>query len=293
MITSMTGFGRAETEKNGRVLVAEIRTVNHRFLEISARLPRGLQFLESKVRALLQEKLTRGKVNLTLSWKGASDDGGEMSVDMGLARRYVDLLQQLRSEFDFREPVTLAQVVGLPDVLTWSEPDLPEDDAWALVKDCLAGAVRGLSEMREREGDALAKDLLARMDTIREGLAAVETRAPDRVREAKERLHNRVTELLAGEAPVDKDRLLVEAAFQAERMDCIEECVRLRSHVDQFEEMLREGGPVGRKLNFLTQEMNREANTIGSKANDSTIARHVIRLKEEVEIIREQIQNIE
>jgi len=293
VIRSMTGFGRAELERRGRTLVAEVRSVNHRFLEVSSRLPRGLQPFEDKLRSFLGERMNRGKVNLTVTWKGGSEEGGVLSVDMDLAQRYVDLLQEVRGRFAFRDPVTLGQLMNLPDVIKWSEPDLDPDEAWKFLKDVVASAVEDLVAMRESEGDALRRDLLARMQTIRTSLDAVESRAPARVKEAKERLHARITELLQGEAQLDQDRLLVEAAFQADRLDCTEEAVRLRSHVDQFESLLGEGGPVGRKLNFLTQEMNREANTIGSKANDVEIARHVIQLKEDIEILREQIQNLE
>lgn len=293
MIRSMTGFGRAELERRGRTLVAEARSVNHRFLEVSPRLPRGLQPYEDKLRSFLGERLNRGKVNLTVTWKGGGEEGGVLSVDMDLAQRYVDILQEVRGRFAFRDAVTLGQLMNLPDVIKWSEPDLEPEEAWTFLKDAVGRAVDDLVAMRESEGEALARDLRARMETIRASLAEVESRAPARVKEAKERLHARLTELLQGEATVDQERLQIEAAFQADRLDCTEEAVRLRSHVDQFETLLEEGGPVGRKLNFLTQEMNREANTIGSKANDVEIARHVIQLKENVEIVREQIQNLE
>ncbi len=300
MTRSMTGFGRAELERHGRTLVVEARSVNHRFLELSARLPRSFQPLEDKLRSFLQERLDRGKVNLSVSWKGAGggqagsgEEGGILSVNMDLAERYVEILNEVRGRFGFRDPVTLGQIMGLPDLLTWSEPELDSEAAWNFLKDACAGAVEDLVAMRESEGAALVRDLTARSATLKESLAAVESRAPERVKEAKERLRSRIAELLNGEAGMDQDRLLVEAAFQAERMDCTEEVVRLRSHIDQFEQLVTEGGPIGRKLNFLTQEMNREANTIGSKANDVAIARQVIQLKEEIEIIREQIQNIE
>lgn len=293
MIRSMTGFGRAEVERKGRVLVAEVRSVNHRFLEVSSRLPRGLQPHEDKLRAHLQEMLSRGKINLTVTWKGASEEGGILSVNFDLAQRYVDILQELRGKFGFRDPVTLGQITGLPDVFVWSEPDLDAEEAWSLLRDGVDGAVRDLIVMREGEGEALAKEFAVRLARMRTAVASVEARAPERVREAKERMRQRVAEILKGEAEVDEERLLIEAAIQADRMDCTEECVRLRSHIDQFEALLGEGGPVGRKFNFLTQEMNREANTIGSKANDVSIARDTIQLKEEIEIVREQVQNIE
>lgn len=293
MIRSMTGFGRAEAERDGRSLTAEVRSVNHRFLEFSIRLPRGLQSLESKLRARLSEQADRGKFNLTVSWKGSTENGGEANINFDLAARYYDLLQDMRARFEFREPVTLPQLLQLPDVVTWTEPDLSNESAWEHLIAAVDPAMKDLFSMREAEGASLAKDLLARLDKLNQGLKAVETRAPQRTQETKDRLHARITELLAGEAEVDKDRVLIEAAFQAERMDCTEETVRLASHIDQFGSLIKSGGPVGRKLNFLTQEMNREANTIGSKAYDSSIAHEVIGLKEEIEILREQIQNLE
>jgi uncharacterized protein (TIGR00255 family) len=289
----MTGFGRGEAERDGRVLTAEARSVNHRFLEFSIRLPRSLQPLENKLRSHLQERMDRGKLNLTVSWKGPGESGGEPSVDMELAGQYSKILQEIREGFGFREPVTLAQLVALPDILKWTEPQLSPEEAWGLMIEAVDQAIDDLLNMRRVEGEALRDELVTRVGTIRTALDAVESRSPERAKEAKERLRTRVGELLEGEAQVDNERLLIEAAFQAERMDCTEECVRLRSHVDQLEALIGGDEPVGRKLNFLSQEMNREANTIGSKANDVEIAREVIGLKEEIEIVREQIQNIE
>jgi uncharacterized protein (TIGR00255 family) len=289
----MTGFGRAELERDGRVLVAEARSVNHRYLEMAIRLPRGLHALENKLRVYLQTRMTRGKLNLSLSWKGMGEEDSNLSLDMVLARRYYDILQDVRNAFDFREPVTMGQLLAHPDILKFTDPDLDLDAAWDHVQAVVGKAVGDLLTMRRSEGEALARDLRGRMETLRELVTLVETRAPERVAAIKVRLHSRVQELLKGEAGVDPERLVLEAAFQAERMDCTEECVRQRSHIDQMEELLTGEEAAGRKLNFLTQEMNREANTIGSKANDTVVARHVIRLKEEIEIIREQIQNIE
>ena len=293
MIRSMTGFGRAEVERNGRVLVAEARSVNHRFLEASLRLPRGLQILESRLRGRLEEKVARGKLNLSVSWKGQREEGGVFAVDLELAERYYNALRELRERFEFREPVTLHQVAAMPDIFKWDEPAVDPEEGWEQLALVVDRVLEDLVRMREVEGDALAKDLLARLGRLREALTAVEKRAPERVIEAKERLRSRVAELLKGEAKVDEERLLLEAAFQAERMDCTEECVRLRSHLDQTESLLKVGGAVGRKLNFIAQEMHREANTIGSKGNDTAVTVQVILLKEEIEILREQVQNIE
>jgi uncharacterized protein (TIGR00255 family) len=289
----MTGFGRAEVERKGRVLVVEVRSVNHRFLEVSLRLPRGLQAFESRLRSRLEERVTRGKLNVSCSWKGQREEGGVFSVDLDLAERYYRALGELRDRFGFREAVTLQQVAAMPDIFTWAEPELDPEDGWMQLAQVVDLGLEDLVRMREAEGEALGKDLHRRLAHLREALVAIEARAPERVLEAKDRLRARVTELLKGETQVDDERLLLEAAFQAERVDCIEECVRLRSHLDQTGSLLAGGGAVGRKLNFITQEMHREANTIGSKANDAVIAAQVIVLKEEIEILREQVQNIE
>ena len=292
MIYSMTGFGRAEVDGNRRTLVAEARSVNHRFLELSIRLPRGFQPFEGKLRTCIQKQIARGKVNFTVSWKGSGENGG-IALDMDMVQQYVDVLQEVRTRFDFREPVTLGQVLALPDLFKWSEPEFDPEEAWSMLEEVSTKTVDDLVGMRALEGESLAKDLRARVKTLRGYVAVVESRAPERVAESKDRLRSRVADLLKGEARVDEERLILEAAFLAERMDCTEECVRLASHLDQFEELLESGGAVGRKLNFLAQELNREANTIGSKANDVSIAREVIQLKDEIEIVREQIQNIE
>jgi uncharacterized protein (TIGR00255 family) len=293
VIRSMTGFGRGEAERGGRVLIAEARSVNHRFLEVSLRLPRGLQLFEPKLRARFEERVGRGKLSMTVSWKGQREDGGALTVDLDLAERYVNALRDFRNRFGFREPVTLQQVASMPDLFKWVEPELDPEESWVQLVDVTDRALLELVRMREMEGDTLAKDFRLRLDRVTKALSVIETRAPQRVIEAKDRLRARVTELLKDTAAVDEDRLVLEAAFQAERMDCTEECVRLRSHLDQTALCLTEGGPVGRKLNFIAQEMHREANTIGAKAQDTVIATQVIVLKEEIEILREQVQNVE
>lgn len=291
-VRSMTGFGRGEASLGSNLLTVEVRTVNHRFLEISNRLPKGMMSLEHKLRGLLQDKLGRGKVNITVTWTPAEGDGA-VAWDHQLAESYYRVLQEVRDKFEFREPVTLSHVLAHPNLLSSGEPHLEDAEAWKILQKVTTKAIEDLVSMRDNEGEALVRDLLPRLETIRTSLRAVEKRSPERAKEAREKLQKRVAELLDGEAEVDQDRLLIEASFQAERMDATEECTRLDSHLDQFKEVLEAGGQVGRKLNFLLQEMNREANTIGSKANDVSVAREVIQLKEEIEILREQIQNLE
>ena len=290
MIRSMTGFGRAEGELDGRTFTVEVRTVNHRFLDISARLPRGYQSIEGKLRAHIAKRMTRGKVSLTAT---RQETQGLSSWNQPLADRFHAHLLEVRERYGFREPIGLGHLLSHPELFRDEEDSADIDAAWPAAQPVFDRALDELIAMREKEGKAMADDLAARVVAMREVLSRVEARAPQRVEDAKERLRQRVAEILNGEAEVDNDRLLVEAAFQAERMDCTEECVRLVSHFDQFDGMISDDSSVGRKLNFLMQEMNREVNTIGSKASDADIAKDVILLKEEIEIIREQVQNIE
>jgi uncharacterized protein (TIGR00255 family) len=293
MIRSMTGFGRAELDRNGLALSAEIRTVNHKFCEVSVRLPRSLSNLENRVRLKIQETLTRGKVNMTVGWKDGREQEGELVVDRVLAGQYVKALNELRGEFKFVDAIDLKTLVGLPDVFRWREPTIEEALAIETVDELTVRSLADLLRMREEEGQTLRRDLEARIDTILRRLEVIVERSPVRVGELKEKLRARISQLLAGEAQVPDEKIVVEASFLADRLDCTEEAVRLRSHCDQFLKLAASPEPAGRKLNFLVQEMNREVNTIGSKSNDVDIAREVIVLKEEIEVIREQVQNIE
>jgi uncharacterized protein (TIGR00255 family) len=293
MIRSMTGFGRAEIERNGRSLAAEVRSVNHKFCEVSVRLPRSLSALENQVRMRVQEVLSRGKVNLTVNWKDGREHEGELVLDEGVAESYLQALERLRGRFGFKDSLDLKTLVALPDIFQWKEVTLGEEEGWSLVRELIDRTLDDLLTMREQEGQALLIDLEGHVARILEALSFIESRAPLRVIEAREKLRARIVQLLQGEAEVPADRIVLEASFLADRLDCTEEVVRLKSHCMQFLDLSRGKEPAGRKLNFLIQEMNREINTIGSKANDLDIARQVILLKEEVEVVREQVQNIE
>jgi uncharacterized protein (TIGR00255 family) len=293
MIRSMTGFGRADVEHDGIALTAEIRSVNHKFCEVSIRLPRSLSAFENHVRIRIQELLSRGKINLTVNWKDGREHEGELILDEGVAENYMKALERLRGRFGFSDALDLRTLVGLPDIFQWRELTLGEEEGWAILKDLIDRTVGDLLSMREQEGQSLLRDLEAHLERITESLRFIEARAPLRVIEAKEKLRARIGQLLQGEAEIPEDRIVLEASFLADRLDCTEEVVRLKSHCEQFLDLSRGKEPAGRKLNFLIQEMNREINTIGSKANDLDIARQVITLKEEVEVIREQVQNIE
>lgn len=293
MIRSMTGYGHAEIERGSLALSAEIRTVNHKFCEVSVRLPRSLSALEGEARQRVQERLTRGKVNLNINWRDGREHEGELALDETVAEQYRKALESLKSRYGLDEPVDLRTLVGLPDLFRWKALTLNDEEAAATLQSLVDLSVDDLLKMREHEGRALQKDLEGRIERILASVAEVEQRAPFRVTEARDKLRARIAQLLQGEAEVPEERIILEASFLADKFDCTEEVVRLRSHCGQFVDLCRSPEPAGRRLNFLLQEMNREINTIGSKANDVTLARAVIVLKEEVEVIREQVQNIE
>ncbi|MBI5838246.1 MAG: YicC family protein [Candidatus Eisenbacteria bacterium] len=294
MIRSMTGYGRAEVAEQGGRWSAEIRSVNHRFFEISLRLPRFAQQLEHRARALLQERLVRGKITVTVSFEGeASPDAGGLKLDTALMDRYFHLLEEARARYGLKDPVSLSTLAGLPDVLVWDVAGGDEAAAWPALERVLEAACKEILRMKDQEGSSLTADFRHRIELVLASLAVVEQRAPLRIDEAKKRLEDRLTQLLGPNGVVDPNRLAQEVAMYMDRMDCTEECVRLRAHCDHFEELIKGPSSAGRRLNFLIQEMNREANTIGSKASDSVLSQRVMDIKEELEKLREQIQNIE
>jgi len=292
MIRSMTGYGFAELERDGQRLTAEIRSVNHRFCEVSLRAPRIVSMFEDQIRQLITERFSRGKFNLTITWGGAGEQGEELKLNEPVADRYVALMDQLRKRYKLDSGLDAKTLAGLPDVFSWEHTALSDEETWALVKSLVDKATDNMNTMKAREGAALAHDLEGRLKLIRTELDLVVERAPLRPAEAKERLMARLKPLLA-DVEMDPARLAQEMALMADRLDCTEECVRLSAHVDQFRSLIEGSELAGRKLNFLLQEMNREVNTIGSKANDVAIARAVIVMKEEIERIREQVQNVE
>ncbi len=294
MLLSMTGYGRAEGRDGGRAVSVEIRTVNHRFAEISIRLPKSLGLLENRVRDRIQEKLSRGKINVAITMDGEEGEIGELKIDEGVARRYASLLRDLKERLHLKGDLELSTFVTLPDVITFEKNELDEDAAWRLVAPPLSAAIEDLLRMKRREGEILGRDLGGRVERILDSLGKIETRVPLMVDAVRVRLRERLKELLQdNDAEYQRQRLEAEIVLFADRTDSTEECVRLRAHCQQFLELMRAPEPAGRKLNFLLQEMNREANTIGSKSSDVEIAREVITIKEEAERLREQVANIE
>ena len=294
MLLSMTGYGRGEAREGGRTLSVEVRSVNHRFAEISIRLPKSLGMLENRVRERIQEKMSRGKITLSVTEDGEEGGLGNLRVDEAVARRYAVLLRELKTKLGLSGDLDLATFVSLPDVLVWEKNEADEEAGWRRLEPPLNRALEDLLEMKRREGEILGRDLAARVESILEGVRRVEARVPGMVEAVQHRLRERLQEILQDqEGEYQKLRLEAEVVLFADRTDCTEECVRLRAHCQQVQELIRSPQPAGRKLTFLLQEMNREANTIGSKALDVEIAREVIAIKEEAERLREQVANIE
>jgi uncharacterized protein (TIGR00255 family) len=292
MIRSMTGYGSADLEHQGQRLSAEIRSVNHRFCEVSVRAPRLVSLYEDRIRSLIQERFSRGKFNLSITWSGGGEDGGELRLNQAVADRYVALLHSLKDRYGLTQEIDLRTLAALPDLFTWEHEALSDEETWALLRRLVDACCDNMNAMKAREGDALARDLAHRLQLIRTQLDLVAERAPYRPQEAKERLEARIQQLL-GDVEIDAVRIAQEVALMVDRLDCTEEVVRLAAHLDQFRHLVEGTELAGRKLNFLLQEMNREANTIGSKSNDVEITRAVIVMKEEIERLREQVQNVE
>lgn len=292
MIRSMTGYGRDQQLLHGRSITVEIRSVNHRYFEFSCRAPRGCAFLEDRLKRSLQSAISRGKVEVSLTLQTIESRHTSVAVDHALAGQYLAALRALGEEYSLPDDLTLSSVARLPDVFTLCRDEEDEEELAADVLQVLQNALGCFVAMREAEGERLRADVLSRVVTMEEHLSFVEERSPQTVIEYRARLTAKLTELLNGAVP-DEARILTEAAIVADRLAVDEETVRLRSHFAQLRRIMESTEPVGRKLDFLVQEMNRETNTIGSKCSDTAIAGHVVEMKSEIEKIREQIQNIE
>lgn len=292
MIKSMTGYGKSEQTIDSLNVTVEIKSVNHRYFEFSARVPREYGFLEEKLKKYCNSLITRGKVECYVSVEDLEEREMEVNVNETLAAGYVKALKELSERFGLKDDISAVTLSRYPDVITLHKASEDEERIWNAVKTVAETAVSKFIEMRETEGSKLRGDILSRADYIIECVEFIEGRSPETVREYNEKLKQRMKELL-GDAAVDEQRLLNEAAIYADKIAVDEETVRLRSHISQLREFMNSSEAIGRKLDFLVQEINREANTIGSKAQDIDIAKKVIAIKAEVEKIREQVQNIE
>ncbi|HYA13880.1 MAG TPA: YicC/YloC family endoribonuclease [Syntrophales bacterium] len=294
MIQSMTGYGRTEEVLNGRRYTVEIKSLNHRYLEISIRLPAIISFLELEIKKKISGRLNRGRIELNVrmdSEYGAINEG-RYELNIPLIQNYYELLKQLREELGLKEEITLNMVAGFRDVFVLKEPDLDLSVAWEELEMVLGKAMDALMDMRKKEGEVIYQDLVQRVDLIMKSLDSIESRAPQVILEYRKRLGDRVKELTGG-IVVDDLRLGQEVAIMAEKSDIMEEIVRLKSHIIQFGDLLKGNDAVGRNIDFLIQEMIREVNTIGSKSSDAGISKMVIDIKSELARIREQAQNIE
>ncbi|MCX5800097.1 MAG: YicC family protein [Candidatus Eisenbacteria bacterium] len=291
MIRSMTGFGRSEIQRQGVLLVTEIRSVNNKFCDVSLRLPKWLAHFEPKVRALVQQRILRGKLAVFVTWNG--DDGDlTLGLDANAADRYFGLLKALKERYNLSGEITLQMLMSFPDLLSPEKGPAADEMGWKLVEEGVTKAIDDVVSMKEAEGKSLSEDLRARVNVLLEYVARVEKRAPVRVGEAKEKLRTRLSELL-GRGEIPEDRLALEVVIFTDKLDCTEECVRLRAHAKQFVALIDGPEFAGRKLHFLLQEMNREANTIGAKAADVEIVNEIVSIKDEIEKLREQVQNVE
>lgn len=292
MVKSMTGYGRAGQNVGGMDITFEVKSVNHRYYEYSSRLPRAYGFLDDKIKNYLQRTIARGKVDVYLFIETTDAPGSTVTINHTLAKAYLEAYKELHETYGLREDVSVSVLSRNPDILTVHKEADDEDAIWEAVRPVIDEAVARFVAMRELEGARMRDDVMNRRQFILDAVAKVEERSPQTVKEHMQKVEQRMRELLDN-ASVDEQRLLTEAAIFADKIAVAEETVRLRSHLDQLEQLLSSDEAVGRKLDFLVQEINRETNTIGSKASDVTIARLVVDMKAEIEKIREQIQNIE
>ena len=292
MIKSMTGYGRAQGSFSGGDITVEVKSVNNRYLDRGVKLPRGYAYLEEGVKSQVQKTISRGKVDVFITINAAGADNVKISVNEPVAKGYIDAMHRLVQEYGVQDDISASAISRFSDVFLVEKQEQDENEVKSAISGVVAEALDAFDAMRTREGEALKTDLLQKAEGILTLVSKVEERSPITVKAYRERLTAKMQEVLE-DRQIDEARIIQEAAIYADKVAVDEETVRLRSHVDQLQNMLSEGGVIGRKLDFLMQEMNREANTIGSKGNDVEQARNVVNIKSELEKIREQIQNIE
>jgi len=292
MVLSMTGYGRARLTLHGRDITVEIKSVNSRYFEYSSRMPRGYSFLEDKLKKLVNGKIARGKAELNLTIVNVEAPDTVITPNIELARQYKAAMDEMARQLDMRNDVSLSGLCRFPDMFSAVHAEADEAELWQDVQAVAAAALENFAAMRAAEGEKLREDVLARLCTLEKDVGFIEQISAARVQKYTDKLYARLKELLDGR-DIDDARILTEAAIFADKTAVDEETVRLRSHIRQYRDILALSEPVGRKLDFLTQELNRETNTIGSKCNELDITRVVVEMKGEIEKIREQIQNLE
>ena len=292
MVKSMTGYGRAVETVNGREFTVELRSVNNRYLDCTVKLPRSLSFAEETVKQAVKNTISRGKVDVYISVRAEGAADVKVSLNASMVAGYLAAMKQMSQEYDIRDDISVSLISRMPEVFTVEKPEVDEEQLLSDLMSVVKKALQGYDAMRTTEGKALENDLRSRGDTILQLVSQVEAGNAQTVVDYRTRLENKLKEVL-NNTSIDESRILTEAAIFADKVAVDEETVRLRSHLEQMNTMLTGGGAIGRKLDFLLQEMNREANTIGSKCTDVNLARIVVDIKAELEKIREQTQNIE
>lgn len=292
MLRSMTGYGRSQKIINGRDISVEIRSVNHRYYEYSSRIPRTYNYIDEKLKALLKSSVSRGKVEVSVTINNIEGKDSQIAVNKGIAEGYVTALRSISDELGLVDDLTLSKLIRIPDIFNIQKTPDDEEQIWADVSEVTAEALECFIAMRETEGERLKNDILEKADFIIERVGMVEEQSPLTVEAYRNKLYKKLSEILA-DKNIDEQRIITETAIFSEKIAVDEETVRLRSHISQLRDILESDESVGRKLDFIVQEINREVNTIGSKAQDLNITRIVVDMKSEIEKIREQIQNVE
>lgn len=292
MVKSMTGFGRCEVSEGSRKITVEMKSVNHRYLDVNMKMPKKLNFFETSIRGLLKSYVQRGKVDLFITYEDTAETNFSLKYNGELAAEYLKYLRQMSEQFGLEDDIRVSALSRYPEVFSMEEVQVDEEELWKLLEKALQGACEQFVETRVKEGENLKRDLLEKLDEMLQHVAYIAVRSPEIVGEYRKKLEDKVHELLE-DVQIEESRLATEVTIFADKICVDEEVVRLRSHIEHTKATLEEGGAVGRKLDFIAQEMNREANTILSKANDLQVSNTAIDLKTEIEKVREQIQNIE
>ena len=292
MIKSMTGFGRSEIVKGNRKISVEIKSVNHRYLEAGIKMPKKLNVFESRMRDLLKKYATRGKIDIFINYEDDSESQVNLKFNQNIADEYMAIFNNMSEKYNLKNDMTVGGLARFPEVITMDEVQEDEEELWHFIEEAMKAALEQFVNTRILEGENLKKDLLGKLDHMEELVAFVEKRSPEIMKEYRSKLESKVKELL-GDTTIDESRIATEVIMYADKICVDEETVRLRSHIEHARKCLNEEGGIGRKMDFIAQEMNREANTTLSKANDIEISNAAIDLKTEIEKVREQIQNIE
>ena len=292
MIKSMTGFGRCELARNDRKFTVEIKSVNHRYMDVTIKMPKKLNFFEASIRNLLKEYMQRGKIDVFITYEDYSESTVAVKYNKEIAAEYMQYLNQMAEDFGLENDIKVSGLSRYPEVFTMEEITADEEEIWKLLEETIRGAAEQFVQSRVVEGENLRDDLIDKLNGMLVHVDYIEKRSPQIIEEYKQKIYEKVKELLT-DAQAEDNRILMEVTLFADKICVDEEMVRLRSHIETTKQTLLEGGSIGRKLDFIAQEMNREANTTLSKSNNLDISNHAIELKTEIEKVREQIQNIE